>query len=249
MVMAPDATGTAKALARLDSTIAIVTGGSRGIGLAIATALSERGARVAIVGRDQAHLDRAVAQFPKGTVLGVRADVGNAAEAAAAIDAAVASFGGLDVLVNNAGVGRFGAVADMTVADWNDVIHTNLTGVFNCCHAALPHLKARGGGWVINISSLAGSNPFVGGAAYCASKAGLNAFSEALMQEVRYDNIRVSYIMPGSVATGFGGRDADAGADWRIAAEDVADIVLDLVTFPSRSLPSRIELRPSRPKK
>jgi NADP-dependent 3-hydroxy acid dehydrogenase YdfG len=154
------------------------------------------------------------------------------------------------VLVNNAGVGRLDNVADMSDGDWNEVIGTNLTGVFNCCRAALPHLKSRGGGWVINISSLAGTNPFAGGAAYCASKAGLNAFSEALMQEVRYDNIRVSYIMPGSVATGFGGRgDAGAGADWKIAPDDVARLVLELVTFPSRSLPSRIELRPSRPKK
>jgi NAD(P)-dependent dehydrogenase (short-subunit alcohol dehydrogenase family) len=234
---------------RLDSTVAVVTGGSRGIGLAITEALVGRGARVAVVGRDQAQLDRAAKRFPEGAVLGVRADVSRAVEAATAIDAAVAQFGGLDVLVNNAGVGRFAHVADMTAAQWHEVIDTNLSGVFHCCHAALPYLKSRGGGWVINVSSLAGANPFVGGAAYCASKAGLNAFSEALMQEVRYDNIRVSYIMPGSVATGFGGRGADTGADWKIAPEDVADLVLDLVTFPSRSLPSRIELRPSRPKK
>ena len=153
------------------------------------------------------------------------------------------------MLVNNAGVGRFANVADMSAGDWQNVIDTNLSGVFYCCAAALPHLKRRGGGWIINISSLAGKNPFAGGAAYCASKAGLNAFSEALMQEVRYDNIRVSYIMPGSVATGFGGPGGNGGADWKIAPEDVADLVLDLVTFPSRSLPSRIELRPSRPKK
>ena len=182
-------------------------------------------------------------------MLAVQADVGNPDDARRLIDAAVARFGGLDVLVNNAGVGHFANVADMSTGDWQKVIDTNLSGVFYCCAAALPHLKRRGGGWIINISSLAGKNPFVGGAAYCASKAGLNAFSEALMQEVRYDNIRVSYIMPGSVATGFSGRADGAGADWKIAAEDVSDLVLDLVTFPSRSLPSRIELRPSRPKK
>ena len=234
---------------RLDSTVAVVTGGSRGIGFAIASSLVARGARVAMIGRDQAHLDRAAAQLSKDAVLTVRANVGNAAEAAAAIAAAVARFGGLDVLVNNAGVGRFANVADMLLAEWQEIIDTNLSGVFHCCHAAIPHLKARGGGWVINISSLAGKNPFVGGAAYCASKAGLNAFSEALMQEVRYDNIRVSSIMPGSVATGFSGRSSDSGADWKIAPQDVADLVLDLVTFPARSLPSCIELRPSRPKK
>jgi 3-oxoacyl-[acyl-carrier protein] reductase len=233
----------------LSSTVAVVTGGSRGIGLAIAARFVASGARVVITGRDQKHLDAAAARFSKDTVLAVRADVGKPDEAGRAIDAAVERFGGLDVLVNNAGVGHFANVADMSAGDWQNVIDTNLSGVFYCCAAAIPHLKRRGAGWVINISSLAGKNPFVGGAAYCASKAGLNAFSEALMQEVRYDNIRVSYIMPGSVATGFGGRGDSAGADWKIAPEDVADLVLDLVTFPSRSLPSRIELRPSRPKK
>jgi NAD(P)-dependent dehydrogenase (short-subunit alcohol dehydrogenase family) len=226
-----------------------VTGGSRGIGLSIAAALVERGARVVITGRDQKHLDEAAAQFSKDALRAVRADVGKADEAGRAIDAAVEHFGGLDVLVNNAGVGHFAHVADMSAGDWQEVIDTNLSGVFYCSAAAIPHLKRRGAGWIINISSLAGKNPFVGGAAYCASKAGLNAFSEALMQEVRYDNIRVSYIMPGSVATGFGGPAGSGAADWKIAPEDVADLVIDLVTFPSRSLPSRIELRPSRPKK
>jgi 3-oxoacyl-[acyl-carrier protein] reductase len=136
----------------------------------------------------------------------------------------------------------------MTPDQWSEVIDTNLTGVFNACQAALPHLRRNGGGYIINISSLAGKNPFVGGAAYCASKAGLNASSEALMQEVRHDNIRVSYIMPGSVSTGFSGRGEGEGGDWKIGAEDIADIVVDLVTFPARSLPSRIEIRPSRPK-
>jgi NAD(P)-dependent dehydrogenase (short-subunit alcohol dehydrogenase family) len=248
-VMANDAKGAGVSSARLDSMVAVVTGGSRGIGLAIATALTGRGARVAIVGRDQSHLDRAVAALPQDAAVGVRADVGNAAEAASAIDAASRRFGGLDVLVNSAGIGTFGTVAEMSIADWSGVIGTNLTGVFHCCHAALPHLKARGGGWIVNISSLASTNPFVGGAAYCASKAGLNAFTEALMQEVRYDNIRVSCVLPGSVATGFGGRSGDTGADWKVAASDVADVVLDLLTIPARSLPSRIELRPSRPPK
>jgi 3-oxoacyl-[acyl-carrier protein] reductase len=236
-------------LPRLSSTVAVVTGGSRGIGLAIAAALVERGARVVITGRDQTHLDEAQARLPADAVRTVRADVGKADEAGRAIEAAVEHFGGLDVLVNNAGVGHFAPVADMTAGDWQKVIDTNLSGVFYCCAAALPHLKRRGSGWIINISSLAGKNPFVGGAAYCASKAGLNAFSEALMQEVRHDNIRVSYIMPGSVATDFGGPGGRGAADWKIAPEDVADLVLELVTFPSRSLPSCIEIRPSRPKK
>jgi 3-oxoacyl-[acyl-carrier protein] reductase len=233
----------------LSSTVAVVTGGSRGIGLAIAAALVHRGARVVITGRDQAQLDKAAATFPAGTVLPVRADVGRPEEAGLAITAAVERFGGLDVLVNNAGVGRFVPVADMAASDWQSVIDTNLSGVFYSCAAAIPHLRRRGAGWIINISSLAGKNPFAGGAAYCASKAGLNAFSEALMQEVRYDNIRVSYIMPGSVATGFGGPGGSGAADWKVAPEDVADLVVELIAFPSRSLPSRIELRPSRPRK
>jgi NAD(P)-dependent dehydrogenase (short-subunit alcohol dehydrogenase family) len=157
-------------------------------------------------------------------------------------------FGGIDILVNNAGVGLFAPVTEMSVEDWHRVIDTNLTGVFHCCRAALPHMKARGGGWVINISSLAGTNAFPGAAAYCASKSGLNAFSEALMQEVRHDGIRVAYVMPGSVATDFGGRGADK-ADWALAPDDVAQVVDDLIGHPARSLPSRVEIRPARPPK
>jgi NAD(P)-dependent dehydrogenase (short-subunit alcohol dehydrogenase family) len=135
----------------------------------------------------------------------------------------------------------------MTPAQWQDVIATNLSGVFYFSHAAIPQLRRRGGGWIINISSLASRNAFTGGAAYCASKAGLNQFSEALMQEVRYDDIRVSYIMPGSVSTGFGGRGDQGTADWKTAPEDVAQVVLDLLAMPPRSLPSRVEIRPSKP--
>src|SRR5438445_7597233 len=125
-------------------------------------------------------------------------------------------------------------------------MRTNHTGVYNACDVALPQLRRRGGGFIINISSLAGTSPFADGAAYCASKSGLNAFSEALMQEVRYDDIRVSYVMPGSVATGFSGADGERGADWKIAPDEVADVVLNLLTHNARSLPSRVELRPSK---
>jgi len=230
----------------LGELVALVTGGSRGIGLAIARALVDRGASVVITGRDRSDLDRA--QHELGTkALGVAADVRDPADVERAVDQAVERFGGLDVLVNNAGVGLFRNAADMSIADWQATIETNLTGVFYYCHAAIPHLRARGGGWIINISSLAGKNPFAGGAAYCASKAGLNAFSEALMQEVRYDNIRVTYLMPGSVATGFSGRGSAGAADWKIQPEDVGQVVIDLLQMPPRSLPSRIELRPSRP--
>jgi NAD(P)-dependent dehydrogenase (short-subunit alcohol dehydrogenase family) len=231
---------------------AIVTGGSRGIGLAIARALVAEGVNVAITGRSSAHLSDArprIESAGPGAVETLRADAKSFAEAEQAVAATVARFGGLDIVVNNAGVGVFVNVADMTPQQWDDVITTNLTGVFYMCRAALPHLKRRGGGYIVNISSLAGKNAFVGAAAYCASKSGLNAFSEALMQEVRYDNIRVSYVMPGSVATGFSGGDEQKGADWKVAAEDVAEVVLGLLHSDPRSLASRVELRPSRPKK
>jgi 3-oxoacyl-[acyl-carrier protein] reductase len=149
--------------------------------------------------------------------------------------------------VNNAGVGVFTNVADMTPAQWADVMETNLTGVFNACHAALPHMRRRGSGFIVNISSLSGKNPFAGAAAYCASKAGLNAFSEALMQETRHDGIRVSYVMPGSVSTGFADGDPSKGADWKISPEEVAEVVINLLRHNPRSLPSRVELRPSQP--
>jgi 3-oxoacyl-[acyl-carrier protein] reductase len=233
--------------------VAVVTGGSRGIGLAIAEALVVSGARVVITGRDNGALADAVRHASltseSGAVHPVRADVRDPGDAARAIDEAVSKFGGLDILVNNAGVGRFANVAETSAAEWQEVIDTNLSGVFYCCHAAIPRLRQRGGGWIINISSLASKNPFAGGAAYSATKAGLNAFTEALMQEVRYDNIRVSCILPGSVATGFGGRGSGGDADWKLAPEDVAECVIDLIAHPARSLPSRIELRPSRPKK
>jgi 3-oxoacyl-[acyl-carrier protein] reductase len=237
--------------AALNGRVAIVTGGSRGIGLAIAHALSSAGVGVTITGRDEGHLAaarRALESAGPAGVEALRADVQQHDDMAAVVETTVTRFGGLDILVNNAGVGIFNHVAELSPAQWATVIGTNLTGVYNACHAALPRLRARGGGYIINISSLAGANPFVGGAAYCASKAGLNAFSEALMQEVRYDNIRVSYVMPGSVATGFSGSDTK-GADWKIASDDIAAVVLDLVTSDPRSLVSRVEVRPSKPKK
>jgi 3-oxoacyl-[acyl-carrier protein] reductase len=232
--------------------VAFVTGGSKGIGLAIARALVADGLQVAITGRDAARLSAArpsIEAAGPGSVETLQADVRRYDEVQAAIAATVARFGGLDVLVNNAGIGIFAPVASMTRNQWLEVIDTNLTGVFNACHAALPHLRRRQGGFIINISSLAGKNPFVDGAAYCASKAGLNAFSEALMQELRHDDIRVSYVMPGSVATSFSSGDEAKGADWKIAPEEVAEVVLNLLRHNPRSLPSRVELRPSKPPK
>jgi NAD(P)-dependent dehydrogenase (short-subunit alcohol dehydrogenase family) len=230
--------------------VAVVTGGSKGIGLAIARAFLERGMQVAITGRNEKDVRRAAGRLGSdASVHAVAADVRDPADAQRAIDETVARFGGVDVLVNNAGVGKFATVADMSLEDWRQVVDTNLSGVFYCTRAALPEMRRRGGGYVINISSLAGKNPFTGGAAYCASKAGLNAFSEALMQEVRYENIRVSYVLPGSVSTGFGDHVPGDNDDWKLTAEDVARVVVDLISHDARSLASRVELRPSRPRR
>jgi NAD(P)-dependent dehydrogenase (short-subunit alcohol dehydrogenase family) len=231
--------------------VAIVTGGSRGIGFAIASALVSQGAHVTITGVDESRLSEAGRRLQAagpGSIEALRADVRRYDEVERMIAATVARFGGLDFLINNAGVGHFAEVAEMTPENWSRVIDTNLTGVFYACHAAIPRLRQRGGGFIINISSLAGKNAFAGGGAYCASKSALNAFSEALMQEVRYDDIRVSYVMPGSVATGFSG-DETRGADWKTSAAEVAEVVLNLLRHDPRSLPSRVELRPSKPRK
>ena len=233
--------------------VCLVTGATRGIGFAIASALLAEGDHVVITGTSEDGVRSAEEQLRAARrgarTGGVVCDVRDPAAVERAVRHVVSTFGGLDVLVNNAGVGVGGAIAEMTLDEWNRIIETNLSGVFYCCKSSLPHLRARGGGWIINISSLASKNPFIGGGAYCASKTALNAFSEVLMQEVRYDNIRVSYVLPGSVATGFSGRAASAGSDWKLHAEDVARAVVDLLAFPGRSLPSRVEIRPSRPAK
>ena len=238
----------------LQGKVAIVTGGSRGIGLAIASALLSRGARVTITGLNQERLHAAEAKLTaahggNAAVHTAQADVRDPVAVESFVADTVHRFGGLDMIVNNAGVGGFSEVASQSPDEWRRVIDTNLSGVFYCCRAAIPHLRRRGGGWIINISSLAGKNAFAGAAGYCASKAGLNAFSEALMQEVRYDDIHVSYIMPGSVATEFGGHGEDTGAGWKLRPEDVAQTVIDLVSHDRRSLPSRVELRPLKPRK
>ncbi len=238
----------------LEGKVAIVTGATRGIGLAIATALIDEGVHVVGTARTEEHISHAREQLgarsaKRGKFQLRLADVRDYASVEQAVNAAVEQFGGLDILVNNAGVGNFGEVAAQPLAQWQETIETNLSGVFHCCRAAIPQLRRRGGGWIINISSLASKNPFAGAAAYSASKAGLNAFSEALMQEVRYDNIRVSYVLPGSVGTEFGGSQAGAGADWKLAPEDVARVVVDLLRHDPRSLPSRVEIRPSKPRK
>jgi NAD(P)-dependent dehydrogenase (short-subunit alcohol dehydrogenase family) len=230
--------------------VIVITGASRGIGLAIARSVAKAGASLAICARSQAGVDQAVqelSEITKAQVIGQAVDVGDSGSVKRFFQAVDECFNGVDVLVNNAGVGVFRPVADLTVEDWQVTLNTNLNGVFYCSREALPLMRKRGGGYVINISSLAGKNAFAGGAAYNASKFALNGFSEAMMLDHRYDNIRVSYIMPGSVDTDFG-RGAK-GSSWKIAAEDVAAVVMGLLSMPERTTVSRVEMRPSKPAK
>ncbi len=237
----------------LSGQTAIVTGSTRGIGRAIASALLSRGANVVVSSRTPEHVERAVqelgaAEEIEDRVHGVVCDVRREEDCRHLVEDAVDRFDGVDVLINNAGVGRFGTVGELDPDSWRETIETNLSGVYYCSHYALPHLKAAKRSWIINIGSLAGKNAFPGGAAYNASKFGLIGFSEALMQEVRHDGVRVSYVMPGSVETEFGGSSASE-TSWKIQPEDLAETVLYLLSVPQRTLPSRIEVRPSRPPK
>jgi 3-oxoacyl-[acyl-carrier protein] reductase len=238
---------------RNQNQVAVVTGGTRGIGFAIAGALLEQGARVLICGTKQAGVDRAVGALRDvhgDRIEGAVCDVGDYDQVRRMMLEVERKHGGLDILINNAGIGLFRNVAEMAPEDWRATIDTNLSGVFYCCREAIPLMVRRGAGYIIIIGSLAGRNYFPGGSAYSASKAGLIGFSEALMQEVRYDNIRVSYIMPGSVETEFGaGTMQDAAQTWKLLPEDVARTVVDLLASDPRSLSSRVEMRPSKPKK
>jgi len=229
----------------LQGKVAVVTGGNRGIGRGISEALHAEGATVVLTARDAGAAAKAAGEIG-ARATGLACDVRDAASVARAFAEVEKRHGGCDVLVNNAGIGIFGPVADTKPEDWRAVIETNLNGVFYCCHAAIPQMKKRGGGYIFNVSSLAGKNAFPNGAAYNASKFGLNGFSEALMQEVRYDHIRVSYLMPGSVATEFG-RGSTAKSGWALTPADVAEVVIDLLRSPARALFSRVEMRPSEP--
>lgn len=237
----------------LDGANAVVTGASKGIGLAIAKALLKAGANVAICSRNPDGLDRALGELCASAgsrkAVGYAADIGESTQVAEFFRFVDRELGKLDILINNAGVGLFRPAAQMTIEEWDRTIATNLSGAFYCAHEALQRFDNLRGGWIIHISSLAAKNPFAGGAAYNASKFGMTGFAEAMMLDHRHENVRVSSILPGSVdTTGFSGA-GGSGAEWKIAPDDIAQIVLDILRMPARTLISRVEVRPSRPKK
>jgi NAD(P)-dependent dehydrogenase (short-subunit alcohol dehydrogenase family) len=236
----------------LNGKVAIVTGGTKGIGRGIAEALVRENINVCISARSGNEIVETVRDLRalgKGSAAGIVCDVRIHAQIKSLLELTVLEFGGLDILVNNAGIGVFGTVEEMSPEDFRAVLETNLFGAFYCCHEAIPLMKQRGGGYIINISSLAGANPHPRMAAYNASKFGLNGFSEALMQEVRHDGVKVSYIMPGSVNTEFGGDSPSDRNAWQLQPSDIARVVIDLLHHNERALPSRVEIRPSKPPK
>jgi len=245
----------------LENKVCLVTGGTRGIGRAIAEMLLEEGAMVVVCSRWPDSVNRAVSEMAArwpGKVKGKAADVSVHEEVRALFEFVDRETGGLDVLVNNAGVGIFAKVSRIALEEWDKMIHTNLSGAFYCSREALSRFANRGAGYIVNISSLAGKNAFAGGAAYNASKFGLNGFSEALLMDTRYDNVRVSTVMPGSVATEFGTSVSELGRDeaardradgWKIHPEDVAGVVRMLMQMPERTIVSQVEIRPAKPKR
>lgn len=234
----------------LENKVAYITGGSKGIGLGVARVLLEHGMRVAITGRNANACKKAADSLTKdaGRILAIESDVSSMASEQQAVKKVLDHFGQLDVLVANAGVGHFAPIDQMTEADWKATIDTNLTGVFNSLKASVEALK-QSKGYIITVASLAGTNFFENGAAYNASKFGLVGFTQAAMLDLRKYGIKVSTIMPGSVATYFNNHvpnDADA---WKIQPEDIGELVLDILKMNPRTLPSKIEVRPSMPSK
>ena len=229
---------------------AVVTGGTRGIGRATAAYLLREGVAVAICGRSSAAVDSALADLRHsggGRICGIDADVSKLDDVRRLFAFADRELGGLDILINNAGVAILRSVAEMEPGDWQRSIGTNLTGVFYCSREALTRFQHRGGGFIVNIGSLLGKTAVAGGAAYCASKFGLEGFSEAMLLDYRRENIGVCTIAPGSVDTELFG--APAGGDWKIRPEDVARVVIAVLTMPPRTLISRVEMRPLKPSK
>ena len=230
---------------------AVVTGSTKGIGLAIAESLVASGASVVINGRQQREVDAVVTRLSKGAegrVFGVAADVSTYLECERLVAASVVALGGLDVLINNAGLGVLKSIEELTWDEWRQQIDVNLGGVWACTKAAIPHLRDSADAWVINIGSLASRNAFAKGTGYNASKFGLLGMTEAMMLDLRHHEIRVSLIMPGSVNTDFGGHGTNPGRDWKLEAEDCALAVMQLLAFPKGAHVSRIEMRPAKPK-
>ncbi|WP_291424566.1 SDR family oxidoreductase [Deinococcus sp.] len=224
---------------------AFVTGASKGIGLAVARALIADGYAVTVTSRHEQEVGAAAQELGHGT-RGVVCDVRDPAAVQREVEAHVAAFGTLDVLFVNAGVGHFANIADLSIEQWQQVIDTNLSGAFYTIKAAIPALKQRGG-YIFTLSSLAGKNPFAGGAAYNASKFGLNGLSEVVNLDLRQYDIKTTQIMPGSVATHFNGHIPNEADAWKIQPEDIAQLTVDLLHMPARTLPSKVEVRPSRP--
>jgi len=234
----------------LNNKVAYITGGSKGIGFGIAKVLIEHGMRVAISSRNIDGSKKAAEKLSKDAskVLALQSDVTSLQSEAAAIRMVKQHFGQLDVLVANAGVGHFAPIESLTEDDWKKTIDTNLTGVFNSVKSSIDLLK-QSQGYIITIASLAGANFFENGSAYNASKFGLVGFTQAIMLDLRKYGIKVSTIMPGSVATEFAGHNPSDADAWKIQPEDIGNLVLDLLQMNPRTLPSKVEVRPSRPSK
>ncbi len=235
-----------------DKEVALVTGGSRGIGRASVEALLEEGWVVRFCSRSQSSVETAVHDLAKsypGKIDGRATDVRSEAEVQGLVEWTLESAGRLDCLINNAGIGVFGPVDEITGDQWREVLETNLNGAFYATRAVAPVMKQQGSGWIFNIASLAGKNPFAGGTAYNASKFGMVGFSEATMLDLRHHGIRVAAILPGSVRTEFSHPSGRPSDNWRLAPEDVARVVVNLLSYPDRALPSLVEIRPSQPPK
>jgi len=232
----------------LKDKVALITGGTKGIGYGIAKSLLDEGMKVAITSRSLEAAINAAHSLGNENVIGIQADVRDYAAQQAAVQRVVDYWGQLDTMIANAGVGHFAPIQDMTPKQWSDVIDINLTGVFNSTKASLDALQASKG-YLITIASLAGVNFFPKGAAYNASKFGLVGFTQAVMMDLRHEGVKVTTIMPGSVATHFNNRVPSEADAWKIQPEDIGKLVVDLLTMPARSLPSKIEIRPSMPPK
>jgi len=233
--------------------VALITGGTKGIGRGVAEALLELGMNVVITSRSLENATDVAKELQdkysgKADVLGVEADVRNYESQEQAVKKTIEKFGQLDVLVANAGLGHFANIKDLSVEQWQETIDTNLSGVFYSVKASVDHLK-KAQGYIFTISSLAGSNFFAGGSAYNASKFGVTGFTQAMMLDLRDDDIKVSTIMPGSVATHFNDHNPSEEDAWKIQSEDIGELIVDLLKLNPRALPSKIEVRPSKPPK